>query len=107
MQTHEDEGHRRKFLNRLQERADDMVRDRASEITAGKEGEAELGRWKHAGVHVTHLPPDEQGILRISIGGGLDIVPMNYCVFRGDRGPCIYLLKKAIRALEAVDAATG
>ena len=69
-QTHEDRTHGTEFLRRLTQRADDMVRDKQSENTAGKEGEEPLAEWKHKGVSVRHMPDDEQGILRISIGGG-------------------------------------
>ncbi len=101
MQTHEDETHRTEFMRRLTQRADGMVRDKQSEITAGTEGEEPLAEWKHKGVGVRHMPDDEQGILRISIGGGDTPVPLNYCVFRGSVGPCIDLLEKAIAALKA------
>ena len=101
MQTHEDRAHRTEFLRRLKRRANDMVRDKQSEITAGKEGEEPLAEWKHAGISVRHMPDDEQGILRISIGGGSTSVPLNYCVFRGGVGSCIDLLEKAVAALKA------
>ena len=42
---------------------------------------------------------DEQGILRISIGGCDTAVGLNYCVIRGDLGQCIDLLEKALVAL--------
>lgn len=107
MQTHEDETHRdetrHQFWDRLRKRARKTVHDKASEITCGKEGEEPLGEWIHDGVGVRHMPPDEQGILRVSVGGGQTPIPMNYCVFRGDLGPCIDLLEKAIKALRAAD----
>lgn len=99
MQTHSD-ADSSAFLNRLTERADQMVRDGKSKITAGAEGETPLAEWDHNGIRVTHMPPDEQGILRISIGGGVIQCPFKYATFRGDRGLCISLLKQAIAALE-------
>ncbi len=101
MQTHEDTAHRTEFLERLTRRADEMVRDKKSEITAGKEGEEPLAEWNHAGVGVRHMPDDEQDILRISIGGGATPLPLNYCVIRGTVGKCIDLLEMAIVALKA------
>lgn len=77
-----------------------MTSEKQSEITAGKEGEISLAEWKSSNVHVTHLPPDEHGILCISIGDGETPLPLNYCVFRGSRGACIDLLRKALKALE-------
>ena len=97
MQTHED---RSVFLEKLHQRASEMTRNKESEITAGRDGEEPLAKWKHGGVSVCHMPEDEQGILRISVGGS-DVVPLNYCVIRGDLGRCIDLLEKAIKALRA------
>ena len=100
METHQDDSHRHPFMDRLRQRADEMIKDKQSEITAGKDGEPILEAWKACGVSVRHLPPDEQGILRISVGGGETPVGFNYCVFRGDLEPCIDLLRKALAALE-------
>ena len=100
MQTHEDLTHRSVFLEKLHQRASEMTRNKESEITAGRDGEEPLAKWKHGGVSVCHMPEDEQGILRISVGGS-DVVPLNYCVIRGDLGRCIDLLEKAIKALRA------
>ena len=101
MQTHEDGSHVGEFLRRLKERATQMKQDRASEITGGKDGEKELARWDAEGIQCIHRPEDEQGVLRISVGGGETPVPLNYCVIRGDLGQCIELLEKAARALRA------
>lgn len=98
-QSHADDLHPNAFMDRLTERADNMVRDKASEITAGKEGEEPLAVWNAHNVQCTHMPDDEQGILRISVGGGRTPVPMNYCVIRGSVGQCIELLERAIVAL--------
>lgn len=68
---------------------------------AGASVEQELGSWKASnGIHCRHMPDDEQGILRLSIGGG-DHLPskMNYVVVRGKIGQCIELLEKALVAL--------
>lgn len=99
MQTHSDSD-ANGFFNRLNARAAEMVRAGKSKITAGAEGEQPLAEWDHEGIRVTHMPPDEQGILRISIGGGVIQCPFKYATFRGDRGLCISLLKQAIAALE-------
>lgn len=98
MQTHEDFQHS-SFMERLKQRAE-QAKGR-SKITAGTDDEEPLAKWKHGDIHVKHLPDDEQGILRISIGGGQTPVPLNYCVIRGGVGQCIELLKKAIEALRA------
>lgn len=104
MQTHSnsDAGD---FIKRLQQRAKDMVRDESSSITAGKDGEKPLATWKSHTMHCKHMPPDEQDVLRISVGGGDDLTggsfDLNYCVIRGDRGKCIELLRKALKALKA------
>lgn len=103
MQTHYDKQHGEyvDFMERLRERADKAARDKVSQITTGKDGEEPLGSWKASnGVHVRHLPDDEQGILRISLGGGDNLpVTMNYLTIRGRVGECIALLEKAIVAL--------
>ena len=88
------------FMNRLRERADETTAAGKSKITGGDEGEQELASWKHKGMQVTHLPDDEQGILRISAGGGPTPVPLHYCVVRGSVGACVVVLEKAIAALK-------
>lgn len=103
MQTHEDSQHQpsfmREFMARLKQRAE-QDKDR-SKITAGSNDEEPLAKWRDGDIHVRHMPDDEQGILRISIGGGNTPVPLNYCVIRGGVGQCIELLEKAIKALKA------
>ena len=104
MQTHDDKGHefKRAFLDQLQARADRMREEKASEITARKENEPVLAKWKAHGISVVVRPDDPQGILRISVGGGSKTpVPLNYCTIRGDIGACIDLLERAIRALKS------
>lgn len=101
MQTHEDAQHKTSFIERLRERADAAEKAKASVITSGAHGEKALAEWKSGGISVRHMPDDEQGILRISIGGGKTPVPVEYCVFRGDLGQCIALLERAIVALRA------
>ena len=72
----------------------------ATKITSG-DGETILVEWERRGVHVRQLPDDEQGILRISIGGGNETpVPLNYCVFRGKHSKIVDLLRKALIALQ-------
>lgn len=104
MQTHMDSDFRearREFMDQLQARADRAVQAGASTITGGIDGEPVLNQWKRRGVEVRELPADEQGILRISVGGGEDTpVQLNYCVFRGNHGKCVDLLRKALIALQ-------
>lgn len=101
MQTHEDNQHRREFMERLVARAEQGKQDKTSQITTGREGEEPLGAWKATnGMHVKHMPPDEQGILRISCGGGGGLpVTMDYLTVRGSIGECIELLNSALVAL--------
>lgn len=103
MQTHDDTNHglRELFLEQLRGRADSAEKAGASLITAGSPDEEPLGQWKASnGMHVKHMPDDEQGILRISAGGGEHLpVTMNYLVIRGPVGQCIDLLEKALVAL--------
>ncbi len=105
MQTHYDSSHNRnsEFWNRLQQRADEAVSDGKSKITAGASGEEPLAEWKHKQVSVTQLPPDEQDILRISIGGMTGEgkpIQFIYCNFRGPIGPCIAALQQALEAMK-------
>lgn len=98
MQTHRDDNHPTDFIKRLRERA---TEDKPhSRITAGADGEPILAQWKSNGVFVRHLPDDEQGILRISVGGSETPVNLNYLTFRGSHGKCVDLLRKALAALE-------
>lgn len=106
MQTHDDRDYhsdfRTRWLDSLEAKADRMQAAGQSKITGGDDGEQPLAEWQHKSVQVRHMPPDEHGILRISIGGGQDTpVELNYCVFRGNRGHCIDLLRKALKAMEA------
>ena len=89
------------WLAHLRTKAEAMVAAGESQITAGKPGEQARAEYRRAGVSVRHLPDDEHGILRISIGGHPD-QPMDssYLVFRGDRGQCQSLLRRALKALE-------
>lgn len=98
--SHENASH--EFLARLRERAEAIQESGASALTTGYPDESPLASWKgENGVVCTHLPDEEQGILRISIGGGEHLpVTMNYCNIRGSVGQCIDLLEKAIAALK-------
>lgn len=101
MNTHEDSDFRREWIESLDEKASRMKATEKSTITGGARGEAALAEWKANGVGVRHMPPDEHGILRISIGGGDTPLPLNYCVFRGDHSACVDLLRQTLTALEA------
>jgi len=100
MQTHRDRDAYRPWIKSLEDKAEKMQAAGESQITAGKPDEQILDQWKWNGVYVRQLPPDEHGILRISIGGGDTPSPLNYLVFRGDHGECVDLLRKALKALE-------
>lgn len=102
MQTHDDYSHKKSvFLRELKMRANRMLRERQSEITAGSPDEQTLAQWNASnGMQVVHRPDDPHGVLRISIGGGPDTpVRLDYCTIRGGVGKCIDLLEKAIAAL--------
>lgn len=105
MQTHPDYDAERitPFLDRLKIRADDAMAKGNSQITTGEPGEKPIDEWKHGKIHVTKMPEDEQGILRMSVGGGTEglvrKLDINYCVFRGDRTQCAYMLEQAAKAL--------
>ena len=89
------------FMDELEGRANKIKSMEKSKITGGADGEPILAEWTAEGVGVRQLPPDPQAILRISIGGGKHLpVSINYCVFRGERGACIDLLRRALKALE-------
>lgn len=100
MQTHEDNSHQSTFIDRLRERAESS--HGVSKIAAGDDKETPIVRWVASNrVHCQRLPDDEQGILRISCGGGENIpVTMNYVSIRGGVGECIALLEKVLTALK-------
>lgn len=110
MQTHDDSNHAfppskksiaDRFMKELDGRADLVKLAERSKMTAGFDGEPVLAKWESNGVQVVQRPPDPQQILRISIGGGDHLpVSLNYLTFRGDRGMCVDLLRKALKALE-------
>ncbi len=110
MQTHDDFDAYQKMagkqfdMDRLKDRADKMAREGLSQITAGKRGEQAIAKYDAKGVHVVKMPDDEQGILRISIGGGVPMVNVNYCTYRGDKQRCIEMIEKALEALKAGSA---
>jgi hypothetical protein len=107
MQTHDDRDARLTpaWLDSLRDKADAMTEAGESQITAGKPGEKPIADYVRAGVRVMQLPDDEHGILRLSIGGH-PAAPFDtaYLVFRGDRGQCQSLLRRALKALEYSDA---
>lgn len=100
MQTHRDSDFNSNWLDDLKRKASRMKADGKSTIAGGAEGELPIEQWDSHGVAVRKMPDDEHGILRISIGGGDTPVGVNYCVFRGDHGQCIDLLRRALAALE-------
>lgn len=104
MQSHRDsdaESLRSEWMDSLKQEADLCTLQGRSLITGGSHEEKPLNEWKKKGVTVRELPPDEHGILRISVGGGTDTpVALNYCVFRGNHSKCVDLLRKALIALQ-------
>lgn len=97
METHQD----RDFFDRLEERAGIAKLLGEGRITAGAPSEPVLAKWDHGQITIIQRPEDPQAILRISVGGG-DRSPqntVNYCVFRGNRTACAYLLEQAAKAL--------
>lgn len=92
---------RKKWLDELANRAEKIREQERSTITGGRDGEPVISEWTHNGIGIRQLPSDDMGILRISIGGGNDTpVVVNYCVFRGDHGKCVDLLRRALAAME-------
>lgn len=76
-----------------------MQQSGMSVVAAGSPGEPILAEWDRGRIHVVKRPDDEQGILRISVGGGIERVKLDYCVFRSDRTACAFLLEQAALAL--------
>jgi len=104
MQTHRDSEHNnemtRQWWASLEAKAAKMVAAADSTITAGVDGEPVLAEWRQNRMTCIQRPDDEHGILRISVGGDHPLhKSLNYCVFRGDRTRCAYLLEQAVRAL--------
>jgi hypothetical protein len=89
-------------MKRLEERAKKVQEDEASQITTGKPGEEVIQTFEVGNIQFVQLPDDEQGIVRISVGGGdhLNLSrPINYCNFRGDPGKVIKLLKRCLAGM--------
>jgi len=100
MQSHEDYDGIRGWLDSLRDKADRMQAAGLSSIAGGKPEEEVLAEWKSHKVSVRHLPDDEHGILRISIGESEEPLPLAYCTFRGAHNACCNLLRKALAAME-------
>lgn len=97
--THSDSDHMgSEFMKLLQQRATTMEEKQQATITAGKPGEIVLKHWKYDNMYVMKLPNDQQGILRVSVGGGR--AEVDYVSFRGDRARCALLLERAAKALK-------
>lgn len=85
------------LLNELKARAKKMMKFGENLITAGAPGETPIREWSKGVMEIKKMPDDPQGVLRISVGGG---VGFDYCVFRGSQDACRTLLKQAWQALE-------
>lgn len=93
---------REQFIKDLSARADFLQAAGKSKITGGVDGEPILMEWTANDIYIRQMPADQQGVLRVSIGGGDHLpVTVNYLTFRGDRGQCIDLLRRALTALES------
>lgn len=105
-QTHMDDDAQNEWFQRLNERADEAVAKGLSKI-ASEGFDTPLARYKAHGVDVRQLEDDEQGILRISVGGADLPHPFIYCTFRGPRQQCALLLRAALAALETGKQSDG
>lgn len=99
-QTHDDRDFSKQdgLFEELKRRAVEMTAKRLNTITAGEPGQSPIAEWDHGSMHVTRLPEDAQGVLRVSIGGN---VGFGYCTFRGSREACRCLVEQALAALTA------
>jgi hypothetical protein len=99
MGTHfdSDHGKKRDVLQELRLKSELLTELGKNRVT----NDRVLEEWQHCGVRVQMLPDDEQGVLRISIGGHPDHKPSEYCNFRGDQGRCISLLQRCLAAMQA------
>lgn len=84
------------LFRQLTEKADQMTAAKENIITAGDDDERPIRGWKHSGMSIQQLPDDEQGVLRVSVGGN---VGFGYCTFRGSRKACRTLLQQALAGL--------
>lgn len=105
MQSHVDRDAERalpsEFWPRLKGRAGRAMAGDLSGIAGGLPDELPLAEWRYKTLSIVERPEDEQKILRISVGGGVPGADISYCVFRGDRTQCAYLLETAAAALRA------
>lgn len=102
MQTHKDGDFKKiEWFEELKQAADAAKSRGDGIITAGNQGEPEIDSWEHKQMTVVQRPNDPHGILRISVGGSDQPLPLEYLTFRGDRQKCLALLRKAVVALES------
>lgn len=103
MQSHDDRSHDplRGIPKGLIEKAQQMMAEGRSRITAGASDESVLFKAEHDGMLIRQLPEDEHGVLRISIGRAPAIEKSSYLVYRGDRAKILGLLERAVGALRA------
>ena len=101
MQTHDDKSHKMaEWFKTIEEKAAGMVRNRESEITAGKPGEEAIREQEVDGMLIRRLP-DDPLCLRISIGGSPLVPNSFYFVFRGDATEIEGLLDRAREAFKS------
>jgi len=96
MGSHQDTDHTAEILKELKYKAEVMTSLQKNRIAAEKP----IRAWSHDKIRVEHLPDDEHGVLRISIGGHPDFTRSEYCNFRGDQSRCIKLLERCLKALK-------
>ena len=80
------------LMDKLQRKADAMTELGLNVITRGKETETPLWERSVNDIYVKRMPDDEDGILRISIGGPAAA----YCVIRGDANACLAQLCRKV-----------
>ena len=95
-QDHSGNAERSKILDELRIRSELM-----SELGKNSHQTANVVRkWNHDKIEVSEKEPDQNGVLRISIGGHPDMTRSEYCNFRGDQSKCIALLERCIKAMK-------
>lgn len=101
--SHSDVDHTSKILEEMFGRkAAEMTRRGENLITAGRPSEQPLMQRHERGFLIRHMPDDDMGCLRISIGESPDIEGSAYLVFRGNREQVLTLLTRALGILEGM-----
>jgi len=99
MASHSDSDHEMKarVLDELRMKAELMEDLGKNDLALGNvQSESRLD-----GIHIRQLPPDKQGVLRLSIGGRPDMEGTQYLTYRGDTRQCVELLEQALSAIKS------